>query len=229
MSTEITWLGHGSFAVETAGKHLLVDPFLDESPTAPIKSEEVAADCILVTHGHFDHVPDVVKIAQRTGATVIANFEIGNWLQGQGVAEEKVVAMNIGGSVSQPFGRVKMTIAHHSSGLPDGSYGGLAAGYVLDLADGRIYFAGDTALFLDMKLIGIGGLDLAVLPIGDQFTMGPDDAVEGVKLLNPRRVLPCHYSTWPPIEQDAVAWAERIRTQTTAEPVVLQPGEKTVL
>jgi len=229
MTTEITWLGHGSFAVETSGKHLLVDPFLDESPTAPIKSEEVAADCILVTHGHFDHVPDVVKIAQRTGATVIANFEIGNWLQGQGMAKEKIVAMNIGGCITQPFGQVKMTIAHHSSGLPDGSYGGLAAGFVLDLEDGRIYFAGDTALFLDMKLIGIGGLDLAVLPIGDQFTMGPNDALEAVKLLNPKRVIPCHYNTWPPIEQDAGTWAERIRTHTAAEPVVLQPGEKTTL
>ncbi len=229
MSTEITWLGHGSFAVDTSGKNLLVDPFLDDSPTSPVQSEEVAADWILVTHGHFDHVPDVLKIAQRTGASVIANFEIGQWLQGQGLAEEQIVAMNIGGSVAQPFGRVKMTIAHHSSGLPDGSYGGLAAGYLLDLEDGRVYFAGDTSLFLDMKLIGLGRLDLAVIPIGDQFTMGPDDALEAVKLLNPKRVVPCHYNTWPPIEQNAVAWAERVRTQTAAEPVVLQPGENTSL
>jgi L-ascorbate metabolism protein UlaG (beta-lactamase superfamily) len=227
MSTvELTWLGHSSFLLETDGSTVLVDPFLNDSPVAPVQADDAAADFILVTHGHFDHVADVVSIAQRTGATVVANFEIGEWLKKQGVAEEKIVAMNLGGGVLLPFGHVKMTLAHHSSGLPDGSYGGSAAGYVLKLPKSRIYFAGDTALTLDMKLTGMDGLDLAVLPIGDLFTMGPDDSIEAIKLLNAQRVIPCHYNTWPPIEQDAVAWADRVRLHTAAEPVVLQPGEK---
>jgi L-ascorbate metabolism protein UlaG (beta-lactamase superfamily) len=128
-----------------------------------------------------------------------------------------------------PFGRVKMTIAHHSSSMPDGSYGGVAGGFTVDLDDGRIYVAGDTSVFLDMKLIGIPRVDLAILPIGDKFTMGLEDSLEAIKLVNPRRVVPCHYNTWPPIEQDAVAWAERVCAQTAAEPVVLKPGEKTGL
>ncbi len=225
-TTEITWLGHSCFSLETGDSTVLVDPFLNDSPVAPAKADDVAADCILVTHGHFDHVADVASIALRTGATVVANFEIGEWLKKQGVAEEKVVAMNLGGGIDLPFGHVKMTIAHHSSGLPDGAYGGSAAGYVLSLQKARIYFAGDTALTLDMKLIGMGGLDLAVLPIGDLFTMGPDESIEAIKLLNARRVIPCHYNTWPPIEQDAAGWAERVRLHTAAEPIVLQPGEK---
>jgi len=225
MATEIRWLGHACFHVNTGKHQLLVDPFLDESPTAPVKSADVATDFILLTHGHFDHVADAVALATRTQATVVANFEIGEWLKAQGVAEEKVVAMNIGGAVQLPFGHVKMTPAQHSSGLPDGSYGGVAGGFLLQLDRKRIYFAGDTALMLDMKLIGIGGLDLAVLPIGDQFTMGLEDSLEATKWLNPQRVIPCHYNTWPPIEQDAAGWADRVRLHTAAEPVVLQPGE----
>lgn len=223
---DITWLGHSCFSLETEESTVLVDPFLNDSPVAPVKADDVAADYILVTHGHFDHVSDVVPIALRTGATVVANFEISEWLKKQGVAEDKVVAMNLGGGVDLPFGHVKMTTAHHSSGLPDGAYGGSAAGYVLSLPAMRIYFAGDTALMLDMKLIGMGGLDVAVLPIGDLFTMGPDDSIEAIKLLNARRVIPCHYNTWPPIEQDGAAWADRVRLHTAAEPIVLVPGEK---
>ena len=134
--------------------------------------------------------------------------------------------MNLGGGVDLPFGRVAMTLAHHSSGLPDGSYGGNPCGYRVHFAAGpRIYLAGDTALFLDMKLLAAGGLDLAVLPIGDLFTMGPEDSLEAIKLLSPKQVLPCHYNTWPPIEQDAEAWAARVRQHTAAEPVVLLPGQ----
>ncbi len=224
MAIDITWLGHSCFSIRSGKFNLLVDPFLDDSPTASVKSEDVAADFILLTHGHFDHVNDAVAIATRTGAMVVANFEIANWLKAQGVDEEKVVAMNIGGGIDLPFGRVKMTPALHSSGLPDGSYGGSAAGFLLQLGNRRIYLAGDTGLMFDMKFIGIGGLDLAVLPIGDIFTMGPDDSLEAIKLLNPARVIPCHYNTWPPINQDAEAWADRVRKHTAAEPIVLRPG-----
>ncbi len=122
-----------------------------------------------------------------------------------------------------------MTIAHHTSVLPDGSYGGNAGGFVLGLPEGPVYFACDTGLFYDMKLIGAAGLKLAALPIGDNFTMGPDDALEAVKLLRPQRVVPVHRSTWPLIEQDAEAWAARVRAETEAEPVVLEPGGKLVL
>lgn len=226
MPVEITWLGHNCFEISIEAQRLLLDPFLDDSPAAPKKAHEVDPHYILVSHGHFDHLADAAPIAKRTGAPVVAAFEICEWFKKQGLRDGQVIPMNIGGGVDLPFGRVAMTIAHHSSGLPDGAYGGTAAGFLLELTGGeRLYFACDTALFLDMRLIGAGGLDLAVVPIGDQFTMGPDAAIEAVKFLSPKRALPCHYNTWPPIEQDARAWAEQIRRQTAAEPSVLQPGQ----
>jgi L-ascorbate metabolism protein UlaG (beta-lactamase superfamily) len=226
MAAKITWLGHNCWSLETGSHTLLVDPFLDESPTAPVKSGDVKADIILVSHGHADHVGDTIKIAKRTGATVIANFEVGEWFAKKGVDSKCIVEMNPGGGIRQPFGHVKFTIAHHSSSMPDASYGGVPGGFLLTLDKAKIYFACDTALFLDMKLIGAAGLDLAVLPIGDLFTMGPDDSIDAIKLLNPKRVAPCHYNTWPPIAQDARAWAERVRSHTAAEPIVLEPGGK---
>ena len=227
MSTEITWLGHGTWLIESAGTTVVLDPFLDDSPTAPVKAADVKVDEILVTHGHFDHVGDVDKIAEASSAEVIGAVEVCQWLEKQGV--KKTLAMNLGGSVERPYGRVKMTLALHSSSMPDGSYGGTPAGFVIEFAEGRVYFAGDTAPFLDMKLIGGGGLELAVLPIGDLFTMGPEDSIEAINLLAPRRVVPGHFGTWPPIQQDPNAWAERVRTHTRAEPVVLTPGEKLTL
>jgi len=138
--------------------------------------------------------------------------------------------MNLGGAINLPFGRVKSTLAHHSSTLPDGSPGGNPGGFLLALADGKkIYFACDTALFGDMALIGEEGLDLAVLPIGDRFTMGPDDSIRAIKLLKPKRVAPAHYNTWPPIAQDAQAWAARARSETAAQPIVIEPGGKITL
>ncbi|MCH8042199.1 MAG: metal-dependent hydrolase [Planctomycetes bacterium] len=224
MATELTWLGHGGWSIRAGEHRLLLDPFLDECPTACCKADDVEADVILVSHGHFDHIADVVKIAQRTGATVIANHEISLWLGKQGV--ENTIGMNLGGGLQQPFGHVKMTLAHHSSQLPDGSDGGNPGGFLLTLADGKVYFACDTALFEDMRRIGSVGLDLAVLPIGDLFTMGSEDSIEAVKLLTPKRVVPAHYNTWPPIAQDAGVWADLVRAETESEPVVLKPGEK---
>jgi L-ascorbate metabolism protein UlaG (beta-lactamase superfamily) len=224
MSVTITWLGHSSFALEAEGTRLLIDPYLNDNPASPIKADKAEADFILLTHGHFDHVTDAPAIAKRTGAKVLAGFEVTEWLKREGVAEDKVIPMNPGGAVRLPFGKVKFTIAHHSSSTPDGAYGGVPGGFVIELAGKRLYFAGDTALFLDMKLIGLGGLDLAVLPIGDQFTMGPEDSVEAVKFLNPKKAAPCHYNTWPPIAQDGPAWAEEVRRQTAAEAIVVEPG-----
>jgi L-ascorbate metabolism protein UlaG (beta-lactamase superfamily) len=225
--TELTWLGHSCFLINT-GKHtLLVDPYLDNNPAAPIKSGDVNPDFILITHGHGDHIEDAVKIATRTGATTVSNYEISLWLGKQGV--KNAVGMNHGGATTLPFGRVKLTIAHHSSVLPDGTYGGNPAGLLLTLTEANIYIAGDTALFGDLQLYGRDPLDAAIVPIGDLYTMGPDDSVEAIKLLKPLKAIPCHYNTWPPIKQDVKAWAEMIRTQTTATPETPVPGGKVVL
>lgn len=222
MPTELTWLGHGSWSIRSGDHRIVLDPFLDDSPVAPIKADQVEADFILVSHGHYDHVADVEKIARRTGATIVSSYEICEWYGKKGLTKSH--AMNIGGSFAFPFGRVKMTIAHHTSMLPDGSYGGTAAGFLISLPEGNVYFACDTGLFYDMQLIGAAGLALAALPIGDNFTMGPDDALQAVKLLAPKRVVPVHRNTWPLIAQDAAAWAERVRRETSAEPIVLEPG-----
>jgi L-ascorbate metabolism protein UlaG (beta-lactamase superfamily) len=225
----LTWLGHASWQLKTERHALLVDPFLDDSPTAPIKANDVAADYILVSHGHYDHIADAAKIANRTGATVVSNYEITTWLEkNHGV--KKTVGGNLGGGVDLPFGRVKLTLAFHSSSLPDGGNGGNPSGFLITLTGGQlVYFACDTALFGDMALIGAGGIDVAVLPIGDLFTMGPEDSIEAIKLLKPKRVVCSHYNTWPPIAQNPQQWAERVRSQTEAEPIVLKPGESFTL
>ncbi len=224
MSLKLTWYGHATWMISTGEHNILLDPFLDDSPTAPIKAAEAEADFILVSHGHFDHVADVVTIAKRTGAPVYAVYEVANWFASKhGI--ENATGMNIGGAIELPFGKLKMVPALHSSGLPDGSYGGVAAGFMLKIGDKKLYFACDTALFSDMQLIGAVGLDVAVLPIGDLFTMGPDDSVTAVDLLKPKIVLPSHYNTWPPIEQDASAWSDLVKSRTKAKPVVLIPGK----
>jgi L-ascorbate metabolism protein UlaG (beta-lactamase superfamily) len=227
MALELTWLGHGGWSIAAGPHTVLLDPFLDDSPVARVKAADVAADYILVSHGHYDHIADVAKIAKRTGATAVSNYEICEWLTKQGV--KKTEPMNLGGAVDLPFGRVKLTIAHHSSTLPDGKPGGNPGGFLLTIEKEKVYFACDTALFGDMKLYGAEGLDLAVLPIGDRFTMGPDDAVRAVQLLEPRIVAPAHYNTWPPIAQDAAAWARKVRAETSAEPIVLEVMGKIAL
>jgi L-ascorbate metabolism protein UlaG (beta-lactamase superfamily) len=224
MATRVCWLGHACVLVESDGKHLLMDPFLNENPAATMKAEEVKADFILVSHGHWDHMADAVPIAKRTGATVIANYEISEWFKAQGLT--KVHGQQHGGGFQHPFGRLKLTLAFHGSQMPDGSYGGNPCGLHLFLNDGtKIYNAADTGLFGDMRLIGEEGVDLAILPIGDNYTMGPADAIRAVKFLQPKKVLPIHYNTWPPIAQDAEAWAKQVRKETQAEPIVLKPGE----
>lgn len=223
MATHLRWLGHGCWLIETGGYRMILDPFLDESPVAPIKSHEVKADYILVSHGHFDHIADAEKIAKANQATIIATYEICEWFNRRGISSTH--AMNVGGMHRFHFGRVKMTPALHTSMLPDGSYGGNPVGFLLLLDDGNIYFACDTGIFLDMELIGDHGLDLAILPIGDNFTMGPEDALRAVKLLRPKKVVPVHVNTWPLIAQDASAWADQVRQVTDSEPVVLKPGD----
>jgi L-ascorbate metabolism protein UlaG (beta-lactamase superfamily) len=224
MTTRVCWLGHACLLLETGGKNVLIDPFLTGNPAAAAKAEQVPADFILISHGHGDHVGDAIAIAKRTGAMVIANFEISEWLKKKGL--EKVHGQQHGGGFQHGFGRVKLTLAFHGSALPDDSYGGNPCGFLIYTNDGKkIYAAADTGLFGDMRLIGEEGIDLAILPIGDNFTMGPDDALRAVKLLQPRQVLPIHYNTWPVIAQDAAAWAKRVKAETKAQAVVLKPGD----
>lgn len=222
MSANITWLGHACFQIEIAGKSILVDPFITDSPTAPCKADSLKPEIILITHGHYDHIADAASIAKRCGAICVSNFEICEWLGKHGVKHTD--PMNLGGSISLAGGiTVKSTLAHHSSTLPDGAPGGNPGGFLLSAAGKQIYIAGDTALFSDLKMYA-GAIDLAIVPIGDRYTMGPADAVEAIKLLAPKQALPCHYNTWPPISQDADAWAQLVRHNTDVTPHVLQPG-----
>ena len=223
MTVKLTWYSHACFLIDTGDEKLLTDPFLTGNPMAPVTADSVVADYILVSHGHGDHVGDTVAIAQRTGATVIANFEIQNWLAGQGV--DNAHPQHIGGGFDYPWGRVKLTIAQHGSALPDGSYGGNACGFLFYIQDKKIYHACDTGLFYDMKLIVEEGIDLDILPIGDNFTMGPVDALRAVKLIEPARVVPIHYNTFDIIKQDPDDWAEKVRGETKTAVTVMKPGD----
>lgn len=222
MKADLIWHGHSTFELHLGSQTILLDPFFTDNPAANITAQDVSPDAIIVSHGHADHVGDTVEIAKNTGATVIANFEIATWLGTQGL--ENVHPMHIGGQHKFDFGTVKLTIAHHGSALPDGSYGGNPAGIILKTDAGTLYFAGDTGLFYDMTLIGEEGIDTAILPIGDNFTMGPDDAVKAVKFIKPKRAIPCHYNTWPVIEQNPQLWVERVNEATDSQGVVPQIG-----
>ena len=218
----LTCHGHATWGLETKGTRILIDPFFTGNPQTKSTPGDVSANFIILTHAHGDHYGDTVAIAKRTGATVISNAEIVNYCQKQGVSNTH--ALHIGGGYTFPFGRVKLTVAHHGSSFPDGTYGGNPAGVVLEIEGKRLYNAGDTALFSDMSLIGEAGLDVALLPIGDNFTMGPDDAAIAAKLLRARTVIPQHYNTWPVLEQDPEAFKRRVEESTSSKVVVLASG-----
>ena len=195
-----TSYGHSCFLVELQGKKVLFDPFITPNELAKnVDVNSIQADFILVSHGHADHIADCVAIAKRTGATVVASFEITEWLRKQGV--EKTHPMNTGGKWSFDFGTVKCVAANHSSGLPDGSYGGNPLGFIITSFEKKFYYSGDTALMLDMQLIPRWAhLDFAILPIGDNFTMDYADAVEAAKMVNVTSVVGVHYDTFPYIK-----------------------------
>lgn len=217
---EITFLGHAAFRLQEEGKETLIfDPFVTGNPLAPLKLEEIKADYILVSHGHFDHLGDAYKIAEKSEATIISTAEIAKQAGEKGL---KAHAQHIGGRHRFPFGSVKLTLAFHGSGIP----GGHACGFVVDYYGKVIYFAGDTGLFGDMKLIGeLDTLDYALLPIGDNFTMGIDDAVMAVTFLKAKTVIPYHYNTWPLIEVDPHEFKQKVEAKTGSKCVILPPGE----
>lgn len=220
------FLGQSGFFVQTGEYEFLIDPFLTGNDKATDKPGDFLPAYIILTHAHGDHYGDTEAIATRSGATVVASYEVVTYLGKKGL---KGQPLNIGGEVTLPFGTVKQTPAWHSNSLPDGSYAGMPAGILLGLEDKRVYHAGDTGLFSDMAMIGRGGLDLAILPIGDLLTMGPKDALEAVKLLKPKQVIPVHYNTFPMIEQDAEAFKAQVESETDAEVVILNPGERLTL
>lgn len=249
MDKKLTWLGHNCWQLQLGGSVFVIDPFLPE--TAPVRAERVAADYLLVSHGHADHCAQAIDIARRTGATIVAMAEPAVWFRQEGVTRTE--PMNIGGSiplkvdsgegsVSEIY--VTMTPALHSSTMPDGSSGGNSCGFLLSIPKSpwkrdevvpfrervaeclNLYFACDTGWFSEMEYIGSLGLDLAVLPIGNRYTFGPDMSLDAIRALRPKRVIPTHYGTWNPIAQDPRPWAEAVKRYTEAEPIVPRPGEQ---
>jgi L-ascorbate metabolism protein UlaG (beta-lactamase superfamily) len=198
----ITYYGHSCFGVEINGRRLLFDPFISPNELAGhIDIGAIPADYILISHGHNDHIADAEAIAKRTGARVICNYEIHNWLGAKGV--QNIHPMNIGGKVKLDFGHVKCVVAIHSSGLPDGTYGGNPMGFVVESPEGNFYYAGDTALTYDMKLIGeYRKIDFAFLPIGDNFTMGVDNAIIACDFIECDNIIGMHYDTFGYIKID---------------------------
>jgi L-ascorbate metabolism protein UlaG (beta-lactamase superfamily) len=219
-----TFYGHACFAVQIKNRSLLFDPFITPNELArSIDVNKVPADFILVSHGHADHLADAVSIAKRTGATIVANFEVANWCGNQGAP--KVHPLNHGGSFKFDFGNAKLVSAIHSSGLPDGSYGGNPGGFVVESSEGNFYYAGDTALTMDMKLIGESTkLKFAALPVGDNFTMGADDAIKAADFVQCNEVLGLHFDTFPPIKIDHNATIEKFAAKGKRL-YLLKPGE----
>jgi len=223
---KVTYYGHSAFGLEADGQTVLIDPFITGDPAAHVSADTVNADTILLTHAHNDHVGDTVAIAKRCNATVIATFELANWIGSQGV--EKTIGGNFGGTIQFPGGSAKFVPAWHTSSYSTESgvvAPGVPAGYVVRFGGLTTYFAGDTSLFLDMQLIGEEGLDIAVIPIGDHFTMGPKDAARAATLLKAGTVIPCHYNTFPPIQQDAGAFKQDVESRTDSTVAVMKPGD----
>ncbi len=220
----LTWHGHSCFTLETdEGSRIMFDPWLDDNPVADIGTEDVdELDFILASHGHSDHFDDAIGLARKTGALLVSTFEIASFAESRGV--RNVHALHIGGGHTFPFGYAKMTPALHGgqvSGDDVGAFTTVPGGFWIDLGGKRLYHAGDTALIVDMQLLR-GKVDVALLPIGDNFTMGPEDAVRAVEFIEPRVVIPMHYNTFDLIRQDPRDFARRVGER--AEVVVLEPG-----
>ncbi len=216
------FLGHSCVLLHDGTHRIIIDPFISGSPSAPIEADQIDVKYVLITHGHSDHVGDAVSIARRNHATIIATHELSLLCQRQGA---QVHAMHIGGAHKFDFGRIKLTIAHHGGGYGDNAdiYTGPAVGFLVTIGGKTVYHPGDTGLFYDMKLIGeMNPIDLAFLPIGDNFTMGIDDAVKAVELLRPKTVVPIHYNTFPVIESSPTEFARKVGSMSKV--VILSSG-----
>jgi L-ascorbate metabolism protein UlaG (beta-lactamase superfamily) len=221
---KLKYFSHSAFQItNNAGKTILIDPFLTGNPTAPVGMDDVHADFIVLTHGHGDHLGDALEIAKRDGALIIAVNELADYVASKGA---KAHNMHIGGGFDFEFGRVKFTTAHHGSKTPDGEYAGEPAGVVLSVDGKNIYHCGDTGLFYDMKLIGeMTPIDYMLVPIGDNFTMGIDDAVKAVELANPKVAVPMHYNTFPVIEADPNEFKTKVEA-LGKKAIVLEYGQE---
>ncbi len=225
-----TFLGHGCVLFNDGKQAVILDPFLNDNPQATVKAEDVNVDYILVTHGHGDHLGDAVEISKRCSATIIAPNELAIYVAGMGALSHN---MHIGGSYPFEFGRVKLTIAHHGSGAGDSGliYTGPPCGFVFDMGGVTVYHTGDTGLFLDMKLIGeLHDIDLMFVPIGDNFTMGIDDAVRAVEFVGPKKVVPMHYKTWDIINAEPQEFKAKIAAAgSKTEVIILEPNQSVEL
>ncbi len=215
---KISFIGHACFMIEEGEYCLVIDPYINDNPTAKVKAEDLKPTHILVSHAHDDHLGDAVSMAKNTKAKVFTTNELSKRLECKGV---DTVGGHIGGKVKTEFGNVKYFQAFHGSGIT----GGFACGFIIEVGDKKLYHAGDTGLTKDMELLRDEGIDLAMLPIGDFYTMGPEDALKAVKMIRPEYVIPMHYNTFPPIKQDPEAFAKTVASKTDSKPLVLQPGE----
>jgi len=217
---KLKYFGHECWQIESEGKRIIVDPFITGNPFAPIKPSDVNVDAILVTHGHGDHLGDSIDISKRIKAPIIGVYELVTYAIAKGATGHPI---HIGGGYRFGFGHVKATIAHHGSMAPDGSYLGNPCGFLITMGGKKIYHSGDTGLFLDMKLIGeMNAIDVALLPIGDNFTMGIDDAVKAVEFLKPKFAIPMHYNTFDIIKADPEEFVRKVKPPPKA--VVVMPG-----
>ncbi|UCD18624.1 MAG: metal-dependent hydrolase [Candidatus Zixiibacteriota bacterium] len=220
---KVTYLGHSCVAATDGEHNIIIDPFITNNPQAPIGADDIEVDYVLLTHGHGDHLGDAIPIAKKNDATIIAPFELAVYVAKLGA---EVHHMHIGGAYNFPFGRVKLTIAHHGSAAGEElAYTGNPCGFLITMGGKTLYHPGDTGLFYDMKLIGdMNSIDLAFLPIGDNFTMGVDDAVKAVEFLQPQKVVPMHYKTFPVIDVEPTEFSDKLKASPT-EVIIIEPGE----
>ncbi len=221
----LRFLGHSAFLLSAGGFQVLIDPFIEGNPKSPVSLEEALAwkvDAVLISHAHGDHWGNALDFG-KAGVPIIGTAEVGGYAQQHGAAN--AIGANIGGTVRGEWGAVTFTPAWHSSSFPDGSYGGMPTGLIIEMGGKRVYFAGDTSRFSDMALIGEGGLDLAILPIGDHYTMGPVEAAKCLDLLKPTATLPMHYGTFPALSGDPQVFAAEAG-QRGVKVYLPQPGEE---